>query len=261
MARLPLIHGTAQYYGCPCGCFPGHGSVGAGEKNREDHAARPAQPGPVDHRGCGPAGEYRGLACSCRPELRSDCGVSAGPGHAIFEALDQQTVVVVGTDTAGMILPQLAAQLEQLQAQRKAIAVQIAKLVEEHPLSEVLTSVPGIGTRTAGIILAEVCGKSFQTAAHLSSYAGIAPVTRRSGTSIRGEHRSKRGNKKLKRALYLAAFASLKNPVSRTYYDRKRAEGMRHHQAIMALTRKRCNVLFAMLRDGALFDGKLPGTA
>lgn len=110
-------------------------------------------------------------------------------------------MVVVGTDTAGMILPQLAAQLEQLQAQRKAIAVQIAKLVEEHPLLEVLTSVPGIGTRTAGIILAEVRGKSFQTAAHLSSYAGIAPVTRRSGTSIRGEHRSKRGNKKLKRAL------------------------------------------------------------
>jgi transposase len=102
---------------------------------------------------------------------------------------------------------------------------------------------------------------AIQTAAHLASYAGIAPVTRRSGTSIRGEQRSKRGNKKLKSALYLAAFASLGNPVSRTYYDRKRAEGMRHHQAVMALTRKRCNVLFAILRDSALFDGKRPKTA
>lgn len=123
-----------------------------------------------------------------------------------------------------------------------------------------LTSLPRIGARTAGI-LAEVCGKAFQTAAHLASYAGVAPVTRNSGTSIRGKHRSKRGNKMLKRALYLAAFASLRNPVSRTYYDRKRAEGMRHNQALMALTPKRSNVLFAMLRDGALYEVKAPKTA
>ena len=168
---------------------------------------------------------------------------------------------MTGTDAAGLVLPQLAAQLEQLQTQQKATAKQIAKLVDEHPLSAVLTSLPRIGARTAGIILAEVCGKAFQTAAHLASYAGVAPVTRNSGTSIRGEHRSKRGNKKLKYALYLAAFASLRNPVSRTYYDRKRAEGMRHHQALMALTRKRCNVLFAMLRDGALYEFKAPKSA
>lgn len=79
---------------------------------------------------------------------------------------------------------------------------------------------PDIGAMTGGIILAEVRGKAFQAAGHVASCAGVAPVTRNSGTSIRGEHRSKRGNKKLTGAMHLAAFASLRKPASRTYYDR-----------------------------------------
>ncbi|MDQ6752237.1 MAG: transposase, partial [Actinomycetota bacterium] len=97
-------------------------------------------------------------------------------------------------------------------------------------------------------------GKEFKTAGHLGSYSGLAPVTWRSGTSIRGDHSSKKGNKILKRAFFLSAFASLKDPVSRAYYDRKRTQGKRHNQALIALARRRCDVLFAMLRDGTLYQ-------
>lgn len=41
-----------------------------------------------------------------------------------------------------------------------------------------------------------------------------------------------------------------RNPASRAYYDRKRAEGKRHSQAVLARARRRVNVLWAMLRDG-----------
>ena len=68
----------------------------------------------------------------------------------------------------------------------------ILTVVDAHPLTEVLTSMPGIGVRTAARILTEVVGKNFKSVAHLASYAGIAPVTRRSGTSIRGEAPSRR---------------------------------------------------------------------
>jgi hypothetical protein len=54
-----------------------------------------------------------------------------------------------------------------------------------------------------------------------------------------GKHRRMRGgNKTLKRA----------------FYDRKRAEGKRHTQALIALARRRVNVLWAMLRDGITFE-------
>ncbi|MFE2554413.1 transposase, partial [Streptomyces sp. NPDC059355] len=83
---------------------------------------------------------------------------------------------------------------------------------------------------------------------------GLAPVTRNSGSSIRGEHPSRRGNKQLKRAFYLAAFASLSQPESRAYYDRKRREGKHHIAALIALARRRIDVLFAMLRDGTFYE-------
>ncbi|GAA3296879.1 hypothetical protein GCM10017708_37500 [Arthrobacter citreus] len=105
--------------------------------------------------------------------------------EAVFTALDQQTVVVVGTGAAGIVLPKLAEQLLALRRQRDEITAQVEALVEAHPLYEVLTSMPGIGVRTCARILTEVTGKHFASAAHLASYAGIAPVTHRFGTSIR----------------------------------------------------------------------------
>jgi transposase len=79
--------------------------------------------------------------------------------------LGQQTVVVVGTGAAGIVLPKLAEQLLSLRHQRDDIAAQVEALVEAHPLHKVLTSMPGIGVRTCARILTEVTGKDFASAA------------------------------------------------------------------------------------------------
>ena len=72
---------------------------------------------------------------------------------------------------------------------------------------------PGVGVRTAITWLTIVGdGSGFPTAGHLAAYAGLAPVTRKSGSSIRGESRNQRGNHALKSALFLSAFASLGDP-------------------------------------------------
>ncbi|GAB2836480.1 hypothetical protein GCM10022221_39520 [Actinocorallia aurea] len=173
----------------------------------------------------------------------------------VFTALEEQTVIVPGTDAAALIVPNLADMLGSLLKQRQVLAQRIEELLKAHSLSQILTSMPGIGIRTAARILIDVGdGEAFPTARHLAAYAGLAPVTRKSGSSIRGEHPSKRGNKQLKRAFYLAAFASLAQPESRAYYDRKRREGKHHVAAIIALARRRIDVLFAMLRDGTLYQ-------
>lgn len=61
------------------------------------------------------------------------------------------------------------------------------------------------------------------------------------------------------RVLILPAFAALKAPLSRAYYDRKPAEGKRHNQALIALARRRCGTLYAMLKDGTLYQEPKPG--
>ena len=48
--------------------------------------------------------------------------------------------------------------------------------------------------------------------------------------------------------MFLAAFASVRHPDSKIFYDHKRAEGKRHHAALICLARRRCNVILAMLR-------------
>ena len=121
----------------------------------------------------------------------------------VFDALDAQTVVVVGTNAAAVVLPQLAGMLTELRAARDTLHTQVEALVEAHPLHQVLSSIPAVGIRTEARILTEVAGRDFTTAGHLASYAGLSPVTWRSGSSIRGDHSSRRGDKVLKRALFL----------------------------------------------------------
>ncbi len=173
----------------------------------------------------------------------------------IIQALGKQTVTVTGTEAAGIVIPHLARQLTYLHAQRADVAQQIEEIVVNHPLYLVLTSMPGIGLRTASVLIAELTGKAFTSSAALASYAGLAPTTRQSGTSIKSERVNHSGNKRLKRALFLSAFAAIRtDPVSRAYYDRKRNQGKRHNQAIIALAHRRLTVLYAMLRDASLYD-------
>ena len=181
---------------------------------------------------------------------------------AVMTALAEQTVTVPGTRAAELVLPKLADQLSALLEQRAATARQLEEILDAHPLAQVLTSMPGIGVRTAARILLEVGdATSFPTPGHLAAYAGLAPVTRRSGSSIRGEHPPRGGNKHLKRAFFLAAFAALADPTSRAYYDRKRAEGKRHNAALICLARRRVDVLYAMLRTGTPYHQPTPAAA
>lgn len=174
--------------------------------------------------------------------------------EAILVALGEQTVVVPGTAAADTVLPRLADSLTTVLQQRKTVAGEVEGILDAHPLAQVLTSMPGIGVRTAARILLEIGDASaFKSSAHLAAYAGIAPTTHSSGSSIKGEHPARTGNRKLKRAFFLAAFAALSDPVNRAYYDRKRAEGKKHNAALICLARRRCDVLFAMLRNKTFY--------
>jgi hypothetical protein len=64
------------------------------------------------------------------------------------------------------------------------------------------------------------------------------------------------------RSLFQAAFAATgckADLSSRIFYDRQRARGKTHTQAILRLARQRVNVIHAMIRTGALNDVRTPG--
>lgn len=178
----------------------------------------------------------------------------------VFTALSEQTVTVSGTAAAETVIPRVAASIIALKTQRAEIAIQVEGILDDFPLYHVLTSMPGVGAKTAAVILLTVGdGTGFPTAGHLAVYAGIAPVTHRSGKSIRGEHPARSGNKQLKNVLFRSAWvASTSDPQSAAYYQRKRAEGKKHNAAIICLARRRCDVLHAMLRDRTPYQPPTP---
>ncbi len=71
-------------------------------------------------------------------------------------ALETQTVIVPGTTAAEIVLPKLADSLKTILQQRKSISEDVERMLDDHPLSRVLTSMPGIGVRTGARILLEV---------------------------------------------------------------------------------------------------------
>ncbi|MEI2815576.1 MAG: transposase [Microthrixaceae bacterium] len=109
----------------------------------------------------------------------------------------------------------------------------------------------GIGVKIGTAILVEIGDISnFETAGHLASYAGLAPVTKQSGSSLKSETRSRRGNRRLKAALFLAAFCSIRaDGEGAVYYAKKRADGKHHNAAMICLTNRKTRALFHMLTN------------
>ena len=174
----------------------------------------------------------------------------------IFTALDEQTVVVPGTDAAALIVPSLASSLRAVLDQRKAPGRPDRGTAGGPPSFPGPDSMPGIGVRTGARILIDVGdGTSFPPPPTSPPTPASPPSTRSSGSSIRGEHPSRRGNKQLKRAFFLVRvrLAVPTRPPAPTT-TRRRPEGKHHTQALLCLARRRIDVLFAMLRDGTFYE-------
>lgn len=87
-------------------------------------------------------------------------------------------------------------------------------------------------------------------------------MPRDSGNISGNLHRPRRYHRGLQRVFCASALISIRNcDASRRIYERKRAEGKRHTRAVLALARRRVNVLWALIRDGRCFQRELPVTA
>ena len=180
-----------------------------------------------------------------------------------LSAAAQQTVALPGQDTAAALAAELAGHLLQLHRRIKDTDKAIEAAFAAHPQADIIRSLPGMGT-LAGAEFTVAVGdlSTFASADHLAAYAGLAPVARDSGRRSGNLRRPQRYNRRLRHVFYLAALATLKTDgPNRDYYQRKRAEGRRHQQALIALARRRIDVLWALLRDHRCFQLHPPGPA
>lgn len=171
------------------------------------------------------------------------------------EAADKQHTALPGEARAAALLGELSCQLLALDERIAANDREIRETFRDDERAEIIESLPGMGP-ILGAEFVAIAGdlSSYRDAGRLASHAGLAPVPRDSGRRTGNLHRPKRYDRRLRWVFYLSAQSAMQYPgPSRDFYLRKRAEGLRHVQAVLALARRRVDVLWAMLRDHRLY--------
>jgi len=192
-------------------------------------------------------GEKRLTAWLRHRKVRNSASVAA----RAVAAAQSQTVVLPGQDSAAAIISELATNILALQERVQTLDAQIAEMFNQHRHAEIIQSMPGFGPILGASMLVGASDlASFPTAGHLAAAAGLVPVPNDSGRRTGNLHRPKRYSRRLRHVFYLSAQTSMMRPgPNRDYYLKKRDNGATHTQAVIALARRRVDVLWALIRD------------
>ncbi|WP_413810739.1 IS110 family transposase [Streptomyces sp. OE57] len=180
-----------------------------------------------------------------------------GAAEAAVTAAEAQFTAVPGEKTAAKMVHTLAREVMALDQEIAEIEALIEGRFREHPDAKVITSLPGIGNMLGAEFIAATGGDmtAFGSPDRLAGVAGLAPVPRDSGKISGNLRRPRRYSRRLLRMFYLSAqVAAYSCPESKAFYQRKRSEGKSHKQALLALARRRLNVLWALIRDHRTFE-------
>jgi len=177
-------------------------------------------------------------------------------------AAHAQTVQLPGQDVATAIIADLAGHLLTLEHRVKELDTQIAAVFRTHDHAAAIESMPGFGPILgAQLLVAAGDLTTFPSAGHLAAAAGLVPVANDSGRRSGNLHKPRRYSRPLRHAFYLSAqTAMMREGPNRDYYLKKRAGGRTHTQALIALARRRIDVLWALLRDHRTYTA-IPPTA
>ena len=146
-----------------------------------------------------------------------------------------------------------------LDEQIRELKEQISEHIDSHPKLNsdcaLLTSIGGIGMKTAAVIVAEMPDVSnFVSAKAAVAYGGLSPRRMTSGRFVGQTKLCKMGNSRLRRALYFPAVVAVRfNPVIREFYNRLRRNGKCKMSAIGACMRKLLAIAYGVLRTGTHF--------
>ncbi|ANE53184.1 IS110 family transposase [Flavisolibacter tropicus] len=139
--------------------------------------------------------------------------------------------------------------------QEKEIKEEIRALVKADPqvsqAVDIMSTLPGVGSLTAAIVLAETNGfELVRNKRQLSSYAGLDVKEKQSGTSVKGKPRiSKKGNKQLRKAMHLPALAAIRHaPRFKAVYARLVARHGIKMKAAVAVQRKLLEIMYVMYK-------------
>lgn len=155
----------------------------------------------------------------------------------------------------------LKRRIDQLQSEKESLEQQLEQALAEQAADiELLTTIPGIGRRTACSLLAEIGDvRRFDAAGQLVAWAGLTPQHRQSGQFKGYTAISRMGSSILRRLLYMPTLAALRfNPRIATFYTRLVNNAKPKMVALVAAMAKLLRIVFGVLTASKPFDATLP---
>ena len=129
----------------------------------------------------------------------------------------------------------------------KEYTLSLEKEYSQESVIQLLTSIPGIGFKSAFTIWTEIGDiNRFNSPKKLVAFAGLDPRIRQSGHCLNNQGKlTKRGSPHLRQALFVAAsIARMHDPELKAYYEKKRSEGKKYTVAVCAVARKLINRIY-----------------
>lgn len=122
----------------------------------------------------------------------------------------------------------------------------------------VLMSIPGIGDKSANLVLSKIDFRRFRSGRQIAAFTGVTPSLCESGTSIRKRERISRvGDSNLRKALYWPAVTAIRcNPMFKAFAQRLRENGKPEKVIICAVMRKLVILMHALVIKGESFDSQ-----
>jgi transposase len=181
--------------------------------------------------------------------------------HASVERILKAAQVSIGASSATkeIILRQKASLLIQLEEHLQELTDILIEFCQEKIQGDmdILTSMKGIGEKSAMNFLIEIGGemKQFESHKKVIAMAGLDPALYQSGKIDRKGKISKRGNRHLRRVIWLMTTKVIQfNERFKLYYLKRTKDGLPYKMAVLATAHKLIRVMFAMLRNKTLFD-------
>ena len=164
-----------------------------------------------------------------------------------------------GGITHGVMISSLKLQLKRTLKEIAKLEKSVEQIFKEEAPQELSNtmSIPGIGKKTALLILVTTnMFRDFQAPRQVVAYVGLAPVERKSGSSLRGRsYISKMGNPMLRNHLFMCSFTASKHNIQcKALYERITAKGTCKKSALVAVCGKLLKQAYGINKSGIPYD-------
>jgi transposase len=167
---------------------------------------------------------------------------------------------LVSKDASSIIIKSLRKDIKSFEKREKDILIEIKKVIAKdknlHNAFLNIQTIKGIGELSSIILLHHFIQYPDTNQKQIVSLAGLDPVTRDSGSSIKGKTRiSKAGSKLCRGTLFMAVMTAIQyNEELKIFYNRLKDNGKHTTVAQIAVMRKMIVIAYSLYKNNNIYD-------